>query len=48
MAVKWNELKHKSSPAVRAKLKQEAHAELERIGFNKLRQAREQTQVALA
>jgi len=48
MAVKWNELKHKSSPEVRARLKREAHAELERIGFDKLRQARQQTQVALA
>jgi DNA-binding XRE family transcriptional regulator len=48
MAVKWNDLKHKSSPAVRAKLRQEAHAELRRIGFEKLRQAREQTQAAVA
>jgi hypothetical protein len=29
---KWNDLKHKSSPEVRASLQQEAHAELERIG----------------
>ena len=48
MATKWNELKHKSSPEVRARLQREAHAELERIGFGKLRQARRQTQVALA
>lgn len=48
MAIKWNELKHKSSPEVRAHLKKEAHAELERIGFHKLRQARQQTQVAIA
>lgn len=48
MAIKWNELKHKSSPEVRARLKKEAHAELERIGFDKLRLARRQTQVAVA
>jgi transcriptional regulator with XRE-family HTH domain len=48
MATNWNELKHKSSPEVRAALKQEAHAELERIGFGKLRQARQKTQVAIA
>jgi hypothetical protein len=29
---KWNDLKHKASPEVRASLQQEAHAELERIG----------------
>ncbi len=48
MATQWNDLKHKSSPDVRAALKQEAHAELERIGFGKLRQARHKTQVAIA
>jgi len=48
MAVKWNDLKHKSSPEIRANLKREAEAELERIGFHKLRQARQQTQVAIA
>ena len=48
MAIKWNDLKHKSSPEVRANLKREAYAELERIGFHKLRQARQQTQVATA
>jgi hypothetical protein len=48
MATKWNDLKHKSSPEVRANLQREAHAELERIGFHKLRQARQQTQVAIA
>jgi transcriptional regulator with XRE-family HTH domain len=48
MATKWNDLKHKSSPEVRATLKREAHDELERIGFGKLRQARQQTQVAIA
>jgi hypothetical protein len=48
MTTNWNNLKHKSSPKVRARLKDEAHAELERIGFSKLRQARQQTQVAVA
>jgi transcriptional regulator with XRE-family HTH domain len=48
MATNWNDLKHKSSPEVRARLKREAHDELERIGFGKLRQARQQTQVAIA
>jgi hypothetical protein len=48
MAIKWNDLKHKSSPEIRANLKREADAELERIGFHKLRQARQQTQVAIA
>jgi len=40
MAIKWNDLKHKSSPEVRANLKREADVELERIGFHKLRLAR--------
>jgi hypothetical protein len=48
MAIKWNDLKHKSSAEVRASLKREADTELERIGFHKLRQARRQTQVAIA
>jgi transcriptional regulator with XRE-family HTH domain len=48
MPTKWNDLKHKASPEVRAQLKREARAELQRIGFDKLRQARQQTQVALA
>ena len=38
MAIKWNDLMHKSSPKVRANLKREADAELERIGFHTLRQ----------
>ncbi len=38
MAIKWNDLKHKSSPEVRANQKRAADAELERIGFNKLHQ----------
>lgn len=48
MPTNWNDLKHKSSPEVRANLQKEAHAELERIGFHKLRLARQQTQVAVA
>src|SRR5664279_4846436 len=47
MATKWNDLKHKSSPEVRVNLQREAHTELDRIGFHKLRQARQQTQVAI-
>lgn len=48
MPMNWNDLKHKSSPEVRANLKREAGAELERIGFDKLRLARQKTQVAIA
>lgn len=48
MPIKWNDLKHKASPEVRAHLKREAQAELRRIGFDKLRQARQQTQIAVA
>lgn len=48
MPIKWNDLKHKASPEVRAQLQREAQAELQRIGFDKLRQARQQTQVAVA
>ncbi len=48
MSTNWNDLKHKSSPEVRAGLKREAHAELARIGFHKLRRARQQTQMAVA
>ena len=48
MSIKWNDLKHKASPGVRARLKREAQAELQRIGFDKLRQARQQTQIAVA
>ena len=47
-AHQWNDLKHKASPEVRAQLKREAQAELQRIGFDKLRQARQQTQIAVA
>lgn len=48
MPTKWNDLKHKASPEIRAQIKREAQAELTRIGFHKLRQARQQTQVAIA
>lgn len=48
MAIKWNDLKHKNSPEKRAAMKEEAKAELASIGFEKLRQARNLTQVALA
>ena len=48
MPIKWNDLKHKASPEVRAQLQREARAELQRIGFDKLRQARQQTQIAVA
>ena len=48
MATKWNDLNHKASTEVRAQLKRDAHAELQRIGFEKLRDARRQTQVAVA
>jgi len=48
MAHTWKSLKHKASPAKRAAVKKAALAELERIGFSKLRQARQQTQVAVA
>ncbi len=48
MTTKWNDLKHKASPEVRVQLQREAQAELQRIGFDKLRQARQQTQIAIA
>lgn len=48
MAYAWNELKHKATPAKRAVIRREAHEELERIGFAKLRKARRKTQVAVA
>ena len=44
----WKDLKHKVSPAERAKIKREAVAELDRMGFGALRKARERTQVELA
>ncbi len=48
MATNWNDLKHKASPETRAAVREEAHSELERVGFGKLRQARQKTQAAVA
>ena len=48
MATPWREIKHKFSEEERIRIQQEAVAELERMGFGKLRLARQQTQVALA
>ena len=48
MANSWNTIGHKFSKERHTEIKREATAELERIGFGKLRQARQQTQVALA
>lgn len=48
MATAWKEIKHKFSEQRHAEIKHEAAAELKRIGFDKLRLARQQTQAALA
>ena len=48
MATSWKNINHKFSKERHAEVKQEAKAELKRIGFDKLRLARQQTQVALA
>jgi hypothetical protein len=48
MATPWREIKFKISEEEREQIKREATAELERLGFGKLRLARQQTQVALA
>ncbi len=48
MARPWKDIKKKFSEEEEQELEREALAELDRIGFNKLRQARKQTQVALA
>ncbi len=48
MAIKWEELKHKNSAERRQANRQGAKEELERLGFGKLRQARQLTQVELA
>jgi Helix-turn-helix domain len=48
MATSWKDIHHKFSKQRHAEIKREAKAELTRIGFDKLRQARQQTQVALA
>ncbi|ADW70246.1 helix-turn-helix domain-containing protein [Granulicella tundricola] len=46
--LKWNDLKHKVSAKERERIKQEAVAELDAMGFAALRKARQQTQVELA
>ncbi len=43
MATPWREIKHKFSEEERVRIQQEAVAELERMGFGKLRLARQQT-----
>jgi hypothetical protein len=48
MATPWKDIKFKFSEEERRQIKREATAELERLGFGKLRLARHQTQVALA
>jgi hypothetical protein len=48
MATPWKEIKFKFSEEERRQIRREAAAELDRIGFSKLRLARQQTQVALA
>jgi hypothetical protein len=48
MATTWKQIKHKFSEEEHQAIKRQAHEDLERIGFGKLRQARQQTQVALA
>jgi transcriptional regulator with XRE-family HTH domain len=48
LAQQWKTIKHKFTAEEHAAIKKEAHAELERIGFGKLRQARQQTQIAVA
>jgi hypothetical protein len=48
MATPWKDIKHKFSEEERQQIRREAAAELERLGFGKLRLARQQTQVALA
>jgi signal transduction histidine kinase len=48
MAHKWSEIKHKFSQERLTAINREADEEAERMGFGKLRLARQQTQVALA
>lgn len=48
MATAWKAIKHKFTAEEHEAIKREAEGELERIGFGKLRLARQQTQVALA
>ena len=45
---RWKDLKHKASPAKRARIKREALSELDRIGYGALRKARLLTQTELA
>ncbi len=44
----WDTIKHKFTEKDHEAIKREARAELHRIGFDKLRKARHQTQVAVA
>jgi hypothetical protein len=46
--LKWSDLKHKNSPEQREVNRKEAEADLERMGFGKLRRARQLTQTELA
>jgi transcriptional regulator with XRE-family HTH domain len=48
MATPWKQIKHKFSKDEDEELRRQALEDLERIGFGKLRLARQQTQVALA
>ncbi len=48
MATPWKDMKHKFSEERHTQIKRDAQAELQRIGLDKLRLARQQTQVALA
>ena len=48
MATPWKDMKHKFSGEEHGEIRRQAAAELNRIGFDKLRQARQLTQVALA
>jgi len=48
MAHKWKDIKHKFSDERREEIRKEALAELDRMGYGKLRRARQLTQVALA
>ena len=48
MAHKWRDIRHKFSDERLAEINREADDEAERMGFGKLRLARQRTQVALA
>jgi transcriptional regulator with XRE-family HTH domain len=45
---KWKDIQHKNTPERREQIRQEAIAELDRIGYAALRKARSLTQVELA